>query len=80
MTETQFNAKNYDKGACTVVSGSAKVVLKTATTTACNFACKSGYYHAKGDTKIAFTCAHNGGVTKAAGSDNWDTLEMCKGA
>ena len=79
MTETQFNAKNYDKGACTVVSGSAKVVLKTATTTACNFACKSGYYHAKGDTKIAFTCASNG-ATNAKGTDNWDTLGECKRA
>ena len=80
MTETQFNAKNYDKGACTVVSGSAKVVLKTATTTACNFACKSGYYHAKGDTKIKFICEPNGGVTHNIGNDNWNTMEKCRGA
>ena len=79
VTEKQFNGLNYDKGTWTVAGG--KVVLNAATATTCNFACKEGYYHAKGDTKIAFTCAHNGGVTKATGSDNWATMEKCsKGA
>ena len=79
MTEKQFNGLNYDKGACTVAGG--KVVLNAAgAPTTCNFACKKGFWHAKGDTKIAFTCAHNGGVTKAEGTDNWDALEKCNGA
>ena len=78
VTETQFNAKNYDKGACTPAGG--KVVLNALTATTCNFACKSGYYHAKGDTKIEFTCASNGGTTNAAGTDNWGSMTKCQGA
>ena len=78
MTEKQFNGLNYDKGACTVTGG--KVVLNAVNATACNFACKEGYYHDKGDTKITFTCASNGGVTNAKGNDNWKTLEKCKRA
>ena len=81
VTETQFEGLNYDKGTCTVTDG--KVVLnalgdKNAKT--CNFACKEGYWNAKGDTKITFTCAKNGGVTNAEGNDNWDNMEKCKGA
>ena len=75
MTETHFEGLNYDKGACTVTDG--KVVLNAVTATTCNFACKEGYWHAK---KIAFTCAHNGGVTKAEGNDNWGDMEKCQGA
>ena len=77
VTETQFNALNYDKGTCKVTNG--KVVLNAVTATTCNFACKEGYWHAKGDTKIAFTCASNV-ATNAKGTDNWDTLGECKGA
>ena len=78
VTETQFEGLNYDKGACTVTGG--KVVLNAVTATTCNFACKEGYWHPKGDTKIAFTCAHNGGVTKAEGNDNWGDMTKCQGA
>ena len=78
MTETQFDGLNYVKGACTVTN--AKVVLNAATATKCTFACKEGYWHAKGDTKIAFTCAHNGGVTNAEGNDNWGDMTKCQGA
>ena len=78
VTETQFNGLNYDKGTCTVADG--KVVLNAVgAATTCNFACKEGYYHAKGDTKIAFTCASNG-ATNAKGTDNWGTMEKCKRA
>ena len=81
VTEKQFNDLNYDKGTCTVTDG--KVVLNARgvqNATTCNFACKEGYWHAKGDTKITFTCAHNGGVTKAEGNDNWGDMEKCQGA
>ena len=84
VTETQFNELNYDKGTCTVTDG--KVVLDARgnetgyAATTCNFACKEGYWHVKGDTKITFICAHNGGVTKAEGSDNWGDMEKCQGA
>ena len=57
-----------------------KVVLNAATATTCNFACKEGYWHAKGDTKIAFTCAPNGGATDAKGKDNQDSFKTCQGA
>ena len=83
VTEKQFNELNYDKGTCTVKSGSGKVVLNARgveTATTCNFACKSGYYHAKGDTKIKFICEPNGGVTHNIGNDNWNTMEKCRGA
>ena len=78
VTETQFNELNYDKGTCTVTDG--KVVLNAATAKTCNFACKEGFWHPKGDTKIAFTCAHNGGTTNAAGTDNWGDMTKCQGA
>ena len=83
VAEAQINALNYDKGTCAGKVTDAKVVLnalgdKAATT--CDFACKEGYWDDKGDTKITFTCAHNGGVTKAEGIDNWDTMEKCQGA
>ena len=78
MTEAQINGLNYDKGACTATDG--KVALHALGATTCNFACKEGYYHDKGDTKITFTCASNGGVTNAKGNDNWKTLEKCKRA
>ena len=82
VTEKQFNELNYDKGTCTVTDG--KVVLNARgvqnATTSCNFACKEGFWHDKGDTKITFTCAHNGGVTTPEGNDNWDTMEKCQGA
>ena len=81
MTQAQFEGLNYDKGTCTVTNG--KVVLNARgneTARTCKFACKEGFWHAKGDTKIMFTCAHNGGVTKPEGIDNWDTMEKCQGA
>ena len=84
MTEAQFNELNYDKGTCTVTN--EKVVLNARgnetgyQATTCNFACKEGYWHAKGDTKITFICAHNGGVTKAEGIDNWGEMTKCQGA
>ena len=78
VTAKQFNDLNYDKGACTVTDG--KVVLNAATAKTCNFACKEGYLHPKGDKKIPFVCAHNGGVTKAEGSDNWGAMTKCQGA
>ena len=56
------------------------VVLNALTVKTCNFACKEGYYRTKGGTNIAFTCAHNGGVTNAKGNDNWDTIGKCEGA
>ena len=77
VTKAKFEGLNYGKGTCTVTDG--KVVLNAATAKTCNFACKEGYYHAKGDTKIAFTCASNG-ATNAKGTDNWDTLGECKRA
>ena len=81
VTEAQFNALNFDKGTCTVEGG--KVVLdargfRNATT--CNFACKLGFWHNKGDTNIEFTCEHNGGVTNPVGVDNWNTMTKCQGA
>ena len=84
VTETQFNELNYDKGTCEVTDG--KVVLNARgnetghKATTCNFACKEGYWHVKGDTNITFTCAHNGGVTNAKGKDNWGDMEKCQGA
>ena len=78
VTEAKFNGLNYDKGTCTVAGG--KVVLNASgAPTTCNFACKKGFWHAKGDTKIALTCASNV-ATNAKGTDNWDTLGECKGA
>ena len=84
MTEKQFDELNYDKGTCKVTEG--KVVLDARgdetgyKATTCNFACKEGYWHVKGDTNITFTCAHNGGVTEPEGIDNWKTLQKCQGA
>ena len=84
MTETQFNELNYDKGACTVTNGTVVLNARGHETgykaTTCNFACKEGYWHSKGDAKIAFTCAHNGGVMKAEGNDNWGDMTKCQGA
>ena len=77
VSDTQFEGLNYDKGECTVAGG--KVVLNAATATTCNFACKDGYWHAKGDTKIAFTCA-KADATKAEGTDNWGDMTKCEGA
>ena len=57
-----------------------KVVLNAVTAKTCNFACKEGYVHPKGDTNIAFTCAYDADVTKAEGSSNWDTIGECQGA
>ena len=79
VTAAQFNALKYDKGACPV-DGSGNVVLDSLNATACDFACKEGYYHEKGETNIAFTCAHNGGVTKPDGIDNWGDMTKCQGA
>ena len=79
VTAAQFNALNYDKGACPV-DGSGNVVLDSLNATTCDFACKEGYYHEKGDTNIAFTCAHNGGATSPEGIDNWDNMTKCQGA
>ena len=80
MTEAQINTLNYDKGTCAGAVTDQKVVLNAVTTTTtCNFACKDGYWHAKGDTKISFTCTHND-ATNAKGNDNWGTLGECKGA
>ena len=88
VTEKQFDELNYDKGTCKVREGKSggEVVLNARgnetgyKATTCNFACKEGYWHPKGDTAITFTCAHNGGVTNAEGNDNWDNMEKCKGA
>ena len=78
MTEAQINGLNYDKGACTATDG--KVALHALGATTCNFACKNGYYHDKGDAKIAFTCAPNGDKTRAEGTDNWGDMAKCQGA
>ena len=78
VTKAKFEGLNYGKGTCTVTDG--KVVLNAATAKTCNFACKEGYYHAKGDTKIAFTCAPNDDKTRAEGTDNWGDMENCRGA
>ena len=84
MTEKDFYKLNYDKGTCKVTEG--KVVLDARgdetgyKATTCNFACKEGYWHVKGDTKITFTCAHNGGVTEPEGISNWDDMDKCLGA
>ena len=77
VTKAKFEGLNYGKGTCAVTDG--KVILNVLTANTCNFACKEGYYHAKGDKNIAFTCASNGGVATAKGKDNWDTMEKCKG-
>ena len=79
MTVAQFNLLNYDKGTCPV-DGSGNVVLNGLSATTCKFACKEGYYHEKGETNIAFTCAHNGGVTNPEGIDNWGDMTKCQGA
>ena len=79
MTAAQFNALNYDKGACPV-DRSGNVVLDSLNATTCDFACKEGYFHEKGDTNIAFTCAYNDGATNPEGIDNWGNMTKCQGA
>ena len=76
VTEKKFTEKNYEQGACNV-NTDKEVVLDAGTT--CKFACKDGYYHAKGNQEIAFTCAPNN-KDNAKGTDNWDSLAKCKGA
>ena len=72
VEDAELDKLNYDKGDC-----AADISTVTAK---CNFACKEGYWHVKGDTNITFTCAHNGGVTEPEGIDNWKTLQKCQGA
>ena len=73
VEDAELDKLNYDKGNC-----AADISTVTAE---CNFACKNGYYHTKGNTKIAFTCTDNGDATKAKGKDNWDTMTTkCEGA
>ena len=79
VTVAQLNALNYHNGTC-LVDGSGNVVLDSVNARTCDFACKEGYYHEKGDTNIAFTCAYNDGATSPEGIDNWGNMTKCQGA